>query len=115
MCYATWGHATLANRCVKITRHIKKSEKKVTKNDNNVHKDIKKLTPKKKRAIRAHFIHFLNYYKFPEKLYNMHMSKINNYCHRAIDGARKHMQILEELSDLSDFDNELDPSELIEL
>ena len=53
---------------------------------------MNELTPKKKRAVRKHFIHFLNFYKYPERIYNYRVGKINDYAHRAICGARAHLK-----------------------
>lgn len=99
MCYAVWGHKALSERCVKKTKRTR---------------DLKILTPKKKKVVRKHFEHFLQHYDYPEPLYNLYMRSMNVFAHRAITNAKKHMRLVEKYPEL-DSDNEEFEDEMKEI
>ena len=82
LCYVAWDKKTLANRCVKKTRKTPEI--------------YKELTPRKKRAVRKHFINYLSYYNYHETLFNKELSNMHTYAHRAITSSRKYVKLLEE-------------------
>ncbi|OXU21260.1 hypothetical protein TSAR_016306 [Trichomalopsis sarcophagae] len=93
MMYAAWGRHQLSQRCVKKNKKTK---------------DLKKLSPKKKRAVREHFEHFLTHYQYPNVMYSHYLGLANNYARRAINGAKSHVKMIEEYPELHS-ENEEDP------
>ena len=88
MCYAVWDRKVLAKKCVK-------KSKKTPQN-------ITVLTPKKRRVIRKHFVHYLSFYKYHKVLFNNEISKMNDYAHRAIGVSKRYLKIVEEHPILDD-------------
>lgn len=91
MVYATCGYKDLAIRCVKKTKAT-------------VQKNLKIMIPKKRRIIKKHFEHYLNYYEYIEPLYSTEISSMNNYARRAIDGAVKKVAMVKKYPEL-EFDS----------
>ena len=90
MCYATWGHKELANRCA-------------AKTAKNYQNGYTPLTPKKKTAVVNHYKHFLRWNRYSPFLYQKYMGKISTFAHRAITNSRSHVKAFENIPEaLSD-------------
>lgn len=99
LCYAAWSKKDLAVRCIKKTR---KTPQGVTK-----------MTPRKRKAIREHFVHYLRYYNYHSVLFAKEIGSMNSYAHRAITASIKHRKVVEEYPELSsDEEIEVDKVEL---
>ncbi|XP_023315471.1 SAGA-associated factor 73-like isoform X2 [Trichogramma pretiosum] len=93
MMYATWGYRALAERCVKKTiktRHLQL------------------LSPRKKSAVKKHFDHMLAFYHRDSSIISYYKGRFNNYANRAINGAKKHMDVVNKYPEL---DTENDPDQ----
>lgn len=96
MCKATWSNQELSKRCIKKTKRSR--GKKV-------------LTPKRKRAVRGHFVKYLKDLQFPPLLQKIHITSINEYGRRAINAAGSHNQ----RNDGDEIDELDEDAEMIEL
>ncbi|KAL7290648.1 hypothetical protein TKK_0015409 [Trichogramma kaykai] len=90
MMYATWGYRALAERCVKKTiktRHLQL------------------LSPRKKSAVKKHFDHMLAFYHRDSSIISYYKGRFNNYANRAINGAKKHMDVVNKYPELDTENN----------
>ena len=60
------------------------------------------MTPKKRRVIKAHLAHFLQFYKYPDSLQQKYFKKVKTYAHCAIVHSRAHMKLVEQYPQLAD-------------